>query len=67
MRHDSLNSKLLFLPYATDFNTVQAFVHDVAVFYRTSPRHKLSIVRALQVIHVDAGMHMAVQGTWARV
>lgn len=28
----------------------QGFVHEVAVFYRTSPRQKLSIVLALQVI-----------------
>lgn len=28
--------------------SLQEFVHEVAVFYRTSPRHKLSIVRALQ-------------------
>eukprot|EP00903_Cladosiphon_okamuranus_P015918 g14703.t1 len=29
---------------------LKAFVHEVAVFYRTSPRHKLSIVKALQGI-----------------
>ena len=27
----------------------QEIVHDVAIFYRTSPRHKLGIVQALQV------------------
>ncbi|CAM9663245.1 unnamed protein product [Scytosiphon promiscuus] len=29
---------------------LEVFVHEVAVFYRTSPRHKLSIVKALQGI-----------------
>ncbi|CAM9720643.1 unnamed protein product [Pylaiella littoralis] len=29
---------------------LEGFVRDVAVFYRTSPRHKLSIVKALQGI-----------------
>lgn len=29
---------------------LEAFVHTVAVFYRTSPRHKLNIVQALQAI-----------------
>ncbi|CBJ31177.1 testis secretory pathway calcium transporting ATPase [Ectocarpus siliculosus] len=29
---------------------LEVFVHEVGVFYRTSPRHKLSIVKALQGI-----------------
>lgn len=40
--------------FDSPFLSPQIFIREVAVFYRTSPRHKLSIVKALQVRFAQA-------------
>ncbi|CAM9848835.1 unnamed protein product [Chrysoparadoxa australica] len=50
--YDPLFHRALSGPEMERLSTVEleAIIHDVAVFYRTTPRHKLVIVRALQAI-----------------